>query len=92
MAGEGERVVFSNPRKSIGRAPSEFRLKLERLRIARSQELEEAADTFLSQHQLPDDGDFAQGPSSPVGKGSSRSAWTDFLAPDAGPNGLDGSP
>ena len=94
MAGEGERVVFSNPRKSIGRAPSEFRLKLERLRIARSQEeLEEAADAFLSQHQLPDDpGNLAQGPSAPVGKGSPRSAWTDFLAPDAGPNGLDGSP
>ena len=55
-SGEGDRVVFANPRKSIGRAPSEFRLKLERLRIARTQEeLEEAADTFLSQHQLPDD-------------------------------------
>ena len=56
MGGEGERVVFSNPRKSIGRAPSEFRLKLERLRIARNQEeLVEAADNFLSAHQLPDD-------------------------------------
>ena len=51
-----ERQVFSNPRKSLGRAPSEFRLRLERLRIARSEEeIEQAANTFLEHHQLPDD-------------------------------------
>ncbi len=48
--------VFANPRKSIGRAPSEFRMRLERLRIARSpEEIKEAADQFLAHHQLPDD-------------------------------------
>tara|TARA_Y100001934_G_scaffold268862_1_gene351557 strand:- start:77 stop:673 length:597 start_codon:yes stop_codon:yes gene_type:complete len=50
--------VFANPRKSIGRAPSEFRMRLERLRIARSpEEIKEAADQFLEHHQLPDDPD-----------------------------------
>jgi len=50
--------VFANPRKSIGRAPSEFRMRLERLRIARGpEEIKEAADQFLEHHQLPDDPD-----------------------------------
>ena len=51
-----ERKQFSNPRKSLGRAPSEFRLRLERLRMARSEEeIQVAADAFLEHHQLPDD-------------------------------------
>lgn len=51
-----ERQVFSNPRKSLGRAPSEFRLRLERLRMSRSEEeIQVAADAFLQHHQLPDD-------------------------------------
>jgi len=53
----GERV-FSSPRKSLGRSPSEYRLRLERLRIAREpEEIKEAADAFLQHHQLPDDMD-----------------------------------
>lgn len=53
--GGGERV-FSSPRKSLGRSPSEYRLRLERLRIAREpEEIKEAADAFLTHHQLPDD-------------------------------------
>ncbi len=48
--------VFANPRRSHGKSPSEYRIKLERIRIARSpEEIQEAADSFLSQHQLPDD-------------------------------------
>jgi hypothetical protein len=50
--------VFSNPRKSIGRSPSEYRLRLERLRIARGEEIESAVDVFLQHHQLPDDLDI----------------------------------
>jgi hypothetical protein len=51
--------VFSSPRKSTGRAPSEFRLRLERLRAAREpEEIREAADNFLAQHQLPDEPDI----------------------------------
>jgi hypothetical protein len=51
--------VFSSPRKSTGRAPSEFRLRLERLRASREPgEIKEAADAFLAHHQLPDDADI----------------------------------
>ena len=58
-APETTRKVFANPRKSIGRAPSEFSMRRERLRIARSpEEVEEAADHFLAHHQLPDDPDI----------------------------------
>ena len=50
-----ERQVFANPRKS-GRTPSKYRLRLERLRIAREDsEIIEAANTFLEHHQIPDD-------------------------------------
>ena len=56
---QDERPVFANPRKSLGRAPSEFRLRLERLRIAREpQEIEQATDQFLQFHQLPDDAEI----------------------------------
>lgn len=52
----GNARVFSSPRRSLGRSPSEYRLRLERLRIAREpDEIKEAADTFLAFHQLPDD-------------------------------------
>lgn len=48
--------VFASPRRSLGRSPSEYRLRLERLRIARElDEIKEAADVFLNHHQLPDD-------------------------------------
>ncbi len=51
--------VFASPRKSLGRSPSEYRLRLERLRIAREPaEIEEAANAFLEHHQLPDDVDI----------------------------------
>ena len=51
--------VFASPRKSTGRAPSEFRLRLERLRAAREpEEIREAADAFLRHHQLPDEPDI----------------------------------
>ena len=50
------RAVFANPRKSIGRAPSEYRLRMERLKIARSEEdIVKATDAFRKHHQLPDD-------------------------------------
>lgn len=50
--------VFASPRKSTGRAPTEYRLRLERLRAAREvEEIREAADAFLSHHQLPDEPD-----------------------------------
>ncbi len=50
--------VFASPRKSTGRAPSEYRLRLERLRAAREvNEVKEAADAFLAHHQLPDEPD-----------------------------------
>ncbi|MCK5689052.1 hypothetical protein KAI87_07275 [Myxococcota bacterium] len=48
--------VFASPRKSNGRSPSEFRMRLERLRNARSEEeIKAAGDTFLKHHQLPDE-------------------------------------
>ncbi len=51
--------VFASPRKSMGRSPSEYRMRLERLRIAREvEEIREAADAFLAHHQLPDDVDI----------------------------------
>lgn len=51
-----EERVFAAPRKSLGRSPSEYRLRLERLRIAREpEEIRDAADAFLEHHQLPDD-------------------------------------
>lgn len=54
-----EERVFASPRKSLGRSPSEYRLRLERLRIAREpDEIREAADAFLAHHQLPDDIDI----------------------------------
>lgn len=53
--GANERV-FASPRRSLGRSPSEYRLRLERLRMARDvEEIREAADVFLQHHQLPDD-------------------------------------
>jgi hypothetical protein len=53
-----QRQVFAAPRKSLGRSPSEYRLRLERLRIAREvEEIVEAGDAFLAHHQLPDDVD-----------------------------------
>lgn len=55
----GEGKVFSSPRKSVGRTPSEYRMRLERLRIAREvEEIREAADGFMQHHQLPDDVDI----------------------------------
>jgi hypothetical protein len=55
----GESKVFASPRKSIGRTPSEYRMRLERLRIAREvEEIREAADGFMQHHQLPDDVDI----------------------------------
>lgn len=57
-APQAERV-FSSPRRSLGRTPSEYRLRLERLRIAREvDEIKEAADAFLAHHQLPDEPDI----------------------------------
>jgi hypothetical protein len=54
-----EGKVFASPRKSVGRSPSEYRMRLERLRIAREPEqIREAADGFLQHHQLPDDVDI----------------------------------
>ncbi|MBN1961725.1 MAG: hypothetical protein JW841_12345 [Deltaproteobacteria bacterium] len=54
-----ENKVFSSPRKSVGRTPSEYRMRLERLRIAREvEEIKEAADGFMQYHQLPDDVDI----------------------------------
>jgi hypothetical protein len=51
--------VFSSPRRSLGRTPSEYRLRLERLRVAREvADIQEAADAFLAHHQLPDDPDI----------------------------------
>ena len=50
------RPIYASPRKSTGRQPSEYRLRLERLRISREpEEIKEAADAFLKHHQLPDD-------------------------------------
>jgi len=54
-----EAKVFASPRKSVGRSPSEYRLRLERLRIAREvEQIRDATDTFLQFHQLPDDVDI----------------------------------
>lgn len=51
--------VFASPRRSLGRSPSDFRLRLERLRIAREvEEIREAGDQFLAHHQLPDEPDI----------------------------------
>lgn len=51
--------VFSSPRRSTGRQPSDYRLRLERLRAAREPEqIREAADAFLAKHQLPDEADI----------------------------------
>ncbi len=50
--------VFANARKSNGRAPTEYRMRLERLRMARSvEEIEQAGNSFLQHHQLPDETD-----------------------------------
>lgn len=55
----GSGRVFASPRKSTGRTPSDFRLRLERLRNARTPEdIETAADAFLKFHQLPDEVDI----------------------------------
>ena len=55
---QSEPQVFASPRRSVGRAPSEYRMRLERLRIAREvEEIREATDGFLQHHQLPDDVD-----------------------------------
>jgi hypothetical protein len=56
--GGGDRV-FANQRKSMGRTPSEYRQRLERLRTAREvEEIRQATDAFLQHHQLPDDTDI----------------------------------
>ncbi len=50
--------VFASPRRSNGRSPSEYRLRLERLRIASGpEEIREAGDAFMAHHQLPDEPD-----------------------------------
>ena len=52
-------TMNTQTRRPLGRKPSEYRLRLERLRIAREPaEVEEAANTFLTHHQLPDDSDI----------------------------------
>jgi hypothetical protein len=56
--GGSKERVFSSPRKSMGRNPSEYRMRLERLRGAREiDDIRQAADAFLQHHQLPDDTD-----------------------------------
>jgi hypothetical protein len=51
--------VFASPRRQVGRKPSEYSMRLERLRIAREpNDVREAADVFLKNHQLPDDMDI----------------------------------
>lgn len=51
--------VFASPRKSTGRQPSDYRLRLERLRMAREPEqIRAATDHFLEKHQLPDEVDI----------------------------------
>ena len=48
--------VFSNPRKSAGRSPSEYRMRMERIKAARDiDQIIESVDVFLKHHQLPDD-------------------------------------
>ncbi|MEL6543159.1 MAG: hypothetical protein AAFQ82_00945 [Myxococcota bacterium] len=50
--------VFASPRRSNGRSPTEYRMRLERLRIASSpEEIREAGDAFMTHHQLPDETD-----------------------------------
>ena len=50
--------VFASPRRSNGRSPTEYRLRLERLRIAGTpEEIREAGDAFMAHHQLPDETD-----------------------------------
>ena len=50
--------VFAAPRRQVGRKPSAYSMRLERLRIAREADaIREAADVFLAHHQLPDDMD-----------------------------------
>lgn len=51
--------VFSSPRRSTGRQPSDYRIRLERLRMARDPEqIRDATDHFLERHQLPDEVDI----------------------------------
>ena len=51
--------VYASPRRSTGRAPSEFHMRKERLRMAREpEEIRAAADLFLKHHQLPDEIDI----------------------------------
>ncbi|MEZ4271418.1 MAG: hypothetical protein R3C68_08290 [Myxococcota bacterium] len=51
--------VFSSPRKTPHRGFSEYRVRLERLRLAREpEEIQQATDAFLEHHQLPDDLDI----------------------------------
>lgn len=53
------RSVYSSPRKTLGRSPSEYRMRLERLRNARdSDQLRDACDAFVQHHQLPDDAEI----------------------------------
>lgn len=50
--------TFAAPRRQVNRRPSEYSMRLERLRIAREPDaIREAADVFLAHHQLPDDMD-----------------------------------
>ncbi len=50
---------FGGPRKPMGRNPSEYRMRLERLRGARdADEIKQATDAYLQHHQLPDDVDI----------------------------------
>lgn len=51
--------VFAAPRKSTGRSPSDYRLRLERLRMSREpDQIRAATDHFLEHHQLPDEVDI----------------------------------
>lgn len=52
--------AFARPRKTLGRSPSDYRMRLERLRAARDvEEIRTTADVFLAaHHQLPDDPDI----------------------------------
>ena len=49
----------SGARRPMGRTPSEYRMRFERLRLAREpSDICEAADLFLRHHQVPDDVDI----------------------------------